>query len=71
MAYTAQKTDPIILNAFTMATVSHLNDGLWRHPRDKTYRYTSVEYWVELARSLETSGFDCLFIADALGPVST
>lgn len=67
MAYTAQKTDPIILNAFTMATISHLNYGLWRHPRDRTYRYTSIEYWVELARSLETSGFDCLFIADALG----
>ncbi|BCI68674.1 N5,N10-methylene tetrahydromethanopterin reductase [Acetobacter aceti] len=69
MSYQAKNQAPIILNAFTMATVSHLNYGLWRHPRDQTYRYTSVEYWVELARSLEQSGFDCLFIADALGQI--
>ncbi|MCE2563700.1 NtaA/DmoA family FMN-dependent monooxygenase [Komagataeibacter sp. FNDCF1] len=50
-----------------MATVSHLNYGLWRHPDDQTYRYTEIEYWVELARSLDEAGFDCLFIADALG----
>ncbi|MBO1326662.1 LLM class flavin-dependent oxidoreductase [Acetobacter sp. TBRC 12305] len=67
MSYTARNTAPIILNAFTMATVSHLNYGLWRHPRDRTHRYTSVEYWVELAQSLDRAGFDCLFIADALG----
>lgn len=67
MPGTAKNKAPIILNAFSMATVSHLNYGLWRHPRDHTHNYTSVAYWVELARSLERSGFDCLFIADALG----
>jgi len=60
---------PILLSAFTMATVSHLNYGLWRHPDDQTHRYTDISYWVELAQFLEKSGFDCVFIADALGMI--
>ena len=59
----------MILNAFTMAAVSHLNYGLWRHPSDRTHRYTEVGYWTGLARLLDAAGFDCLFIADALGPI--
>ena len=59
----------MILNAFTMAAVSHLNYGLWRHPDDRTRRYTEIGYWVELARNLDEAGFDCLFIADALGAI--
>ena len=59
----------MILNAFTMAAVSHLNYGLWRHPEDRTHRYTEIGYWVELARILDEAGFDCLFIADALGAI--
>ncbi len=59
----------MILSAFTMASVSHLNYGLWRHPRDQTHRYKDVAYWVGLARMLDDAGFDCLFIADALGPI--
>jgi len=69
MSHQAKNRAPIILNAFTMATVSHLNYGLWRHPADQTHRYTSVGYWIELARNLDESGFDCLFIADALGQI--
>ena len=57
----------IILNGFTMATVSHLNYGLWRHPADQTHRYKDISYWTELARTLDDAGFDALFIADALG----
>jgi len=60
---------PMLLSAFTMATVSHLNYGLWRHPDDRTHRYTDIAYWTDLARSLEDGGFDCLFIADALGMI--
>jgi long-chain alkane monooxygenase len=59
--------EPIILNAFTMNTVSHLNYGLWRHPDDQTWRYTDVDYWTDLAKLLDEGGFDTLFIADALG----
>jgi FMN-dependent oxidoreductase (nitrilotriacetate monooxygenase family) len=60
-------TRPIILHAFTMNTVSHVNYGLWRHPDDQTWRYNDVDYWTDLATTLDGLGFDCLFIADALG----
>lgn len=58
---------PIILSAFTMAAVSHINYGLWRHPDEQGWRYNDLRYWTELARLLEDNHFDCLFIADALG----
>ncbi|MET2831537.1 LLM class flavin-dependent oxidoreductase [Mesorhizobium shangrilense] len=58
---------PIILNGFTMNAVSHVAYGLWRHPDDQAYRHAELDYWIELARALEDGGFDCLFIADALG----
>src|SRR4051812_49747104 len=60
-------TDPFVLSAFTMSTVSHGNFGLWRHPADETSSYTDIRYWVELAKLLDTGGFDALFIADAVG----
>ncbi|GIF24049.1 FMN-dependent oxidoreductase (nitrilotriacetate monooxygenase family) [Actinoplanes tereljensis] len=59
--------DPLILSAFTMSTVSHGNAGLWRHPADRTSEYTKLSYWTDLARRLDTGGFDLLFIADAVG----
>ncbi|WP_207400551.1 LLM class flavin-dependent oxidoreductase [Actinomadura roseirufa] len=59
--------DPLILSAFTMSTASHSNTGLWRHPDDRTADYTQLSYWVDLARRLDASGFDLLFIADAVG----
>jgi FMN-dependent oxidoreductase (nitrilotriacetate monooxygenase family) len=59
----------LILNGFTMATVGHISPGLWRHPDDGAHAYSSLEYWIELARLLESGGFDALFIADVLGPV--
>jgi long-chain alkane monooxygenase len=60
-------TDPFVLSAFTMSTVSHGNFGLWRHPADQTSNYTDIRYWVELAKLLDSGGFDLLFIADAVG----
>jgi FMN-dependent oxidoreductase (nitrilotriacetate monooxygenase family) len=60
-------TDPFVLAAFTMSTVSHGNFGLWRHPEDQTSRYTDIRYWVALAELLDAGGFDALFIADAVG----
>jgi long-chain alkane monooxygenase len=60
-------TDPFVLSAFTMSTVSHGNFGLWRHPADQTSNYTDIRYWVELAKLLDSGGFDALFIADAVG----
>ena len=58
---------PLILNGFAMDVVGHVSAGLWRHPKDQANRYTSLDYWVSLARILEDGGFDGLFLADALG----
>lgn len=41
--------------------------GIWRHPRDCSLDYNTLEYWTELARLLERGRFDSLFIADILG----
>ncbi|AGT10794.1 NtaA/DmoA family FMN-dependent monooxygenase [Paracoccus aminophilus] len=62
---------PFVLNAFTMNAVSHVAYGLWRHPEDQHYRHTDLDYWQELGRLLDGSGFDNLFIADALGLLDT
>lgn len=67
----AARKKPLLLNAFTMNTVNHVSYGLWRHPADQHYRHTELDYWQELGRLLDGSGFDNLFIADALGLLDT
>lgn len=62
---------PILLNAFTMNAASHVAYGLWRHPEDQHYRHAELDYWQTLGRLLDGSGFDNLFIADALGLLDT
>lgn len=57
----------IILNAFTMNCVGHINHGLWSHPRDRSQDYTRLDYWTSLARTLEGGLFDAVFIADIVG----
>ena len=57
----------IRLNAFDMNCVGHIQQGLWRHPRDRSADYTSLEHWTGLARLLERGLFDGLFLADVLG----
>ncbi|OTG85380.1 LLM class flavin-dependent oxidoreductase [Acinetobacter sp. ANC 4558] len=57
----------IILNAFDMNSVGHINHGLWAHPRDESYRFNQLNYWTELAQTLEKGLFDGLFIADITG----
>ena len=57
----------IRLNAFEMATVGHIQHGMWRHPRDQSSRYAEIGYWTELARLLERGLFDGVFLADVLG----
>lgn len=59
----------LILNGFVMPTVGHLSPGLWQHPDDEAHRYLKLSYWTDLARLLESGGFDALFIADVLGPI--
>ncbi|WP_412461192.1 LLM class flavin-dependent oxidoreductase [Pseudomonas sp. SC11] len=57
----------ILLNAFNMNCVGHINHGLWTHPRDTSTHYKDIEYWTDLARLLERGLFDGLFIADIVG----
>jgi len=57
----------ILLNAFNMNCIGHINHGLWTHPRDTSTRYKTIEYWTELAQLLERGLFDGLFIADIVG----
>ena len=57
----------ILLNAFDMNCVGHQSCGLWRHPRDRSTEYTSMAYWLELARTLERGLFDAIFFADVTG----
>ena len=57
----------ILLNAFDMNCVGHIQQGLWRHPDDQSTRYLDIHYWTELARTLEAALFDGLFLADMVG----
>lgn len=57
----------ILLNAFSMNCVSHINHGLWTHPRDRSIDYRHLSYWTQLARTLERGLFDGLFLADIVG----
>ena len=57
----------IVLNAFDMACVGHVQQGMWTHPRDASTRYNELSYWTDLAKLLERGLFDGLFLADVLG----
>ncbi|HET6305830.1 MAG TPA: LLM class flavin-dependent oxidoreductase [Rhodopila sp.] len=57
----------IRLNAFDMNCIGHQSPGLWTHPADRADTYNTLEYWTNLARTLERGKFDALFLADVLG----
>ncbi|MSP01416.1 MAG: LLM class flavin-dependent oxidoreductase [Acetobacteraceae bacterium] len=57
----------IRLNAFDMNCVGHQSPGLWTHPRDRADSYNTLEYWTDLAQTLERGQFDAIFLADVLG----
>jgi long-chain alkane monooxygenase len=57
----------LILNLFEMNCVSHITHGLWRLPDNNRERHNDIEYWIELARLLESGGFDAVFLADVIG----
>ncbi len=58
---------PIRFNAFDMNCVAHQSPGLWRHPNDRSFAYKDLDYWQDLARTLERGIFDGIFIADVIG----
>ena len=57
----------LVLMGFDMNCVGHIQQGMWRHPRDQSPGYAGLEHWVGLARLLERGLFDGLFLADVLG----
>jgi len=57
----------IRFNAFDMNCVGHQSPGLWKHPRDKSWKYKDLDYWQDLARTLERGIFDGIFVADVIG----
>ncbi len=65
-------TKQILLNAFTQCSICHHSKGQWKHPHDRSsHGYKDVDYWVELAQTLERGCFDALFLADVHGTYAT
>lgn len=60
-------TRQIRFNAFDMNCVGHHAPGLWAHPQDRSFKYKDLDYWQDLARTLERGIFDGIFIADVIG----
>jgi alkanesulfonate monooxygenase SsuD/methylene tetrahydromethanopterin reductase-like flavin-dependent oxidoreductase (luciferase family) len=60
-------TKEIHVNAFDMNCVGHIQQGLWRHPRDQSSSYLDVHYWTDYAKKLEAGLFDGVFFADVVG----
>ncbi|EPE02175.1 xenobiotic compound family [Ophiostoma piceae UAMH 11346] len=61
----------IFLNAFDMSTVGHLSPGQWKNPKDKSATKRKLDYWIELAKTLERGGINALFLADTYGGYDT
>ncbi|WP_256868263.1 LLM class flavin-dependent oxidoreductase [Candidatus Entotheonella palauensis] len=61
----------MLLNAFHMNCVSHIQHGMWVRDDTRQLEYTQLEPWVELAQILEKGRFDALFLADVIGLYDT
>ena len=61
----------MLLNAFSMNCVSHIQQGLWVRDDTRQLEYTQIDPWVELAQILEKGCFDALFLADVVGVYDT
>ncbi|MEV4902869.1 LLM class flavin-dependent oxidoreductase [Citricoccus sp. NPDC055426] len=57
----------ISLNAFEITAPGHQWPGIWRHPESRGHQYNSLDYWVDMAQTLERGKFDAMFIADVAG----
>lgn len=57
----------IRINAFALHSPVHHSPGLWRHPEDRTLGYHRLQYWLDLARTLERGLVDAIFMADSIG----
>ena len=57
----------LLLNAFHMCSPSQQWAGMWTHERDQGLHYTSLDYYVDLARTAERGLLDGIFFADSVG----
>jgi FMN-dependent oxidoreductase (nitrilotriacetate monooxygenase family) len=57
----------ISVNAFYANTPGQNWIGLWSHPRSHAMRYTSLDFWIEVAEIAERGLFDSIFFADTSG----
>jgi alkanesulfonate monooxygenase SsuD/methylene tetrahydromethanopterin reductase-like flavin-dependent oxidoreductase (luciferase family) len=58
----------INLNAFTQCSICPQSKGQWKHPLDRSsIGYRDLDYYAEMARTLERGRFDALFFADIHG----
>ena len=61
----------MLINAFSMNCVSHIQQGLWVRDDTRQLEYNRLDPWVELAQILEKGCFDALFLADVIGLYDT
>jgi hypothetical protein len=58
----------IHLNAFTQCSICPQSKGQWKHPLDRSsVGYRDLDYYAEIARTLERGRFDAFFFADIHG----
>ncbi|NKY45770.1 NtaA/DmoA family FMN-dependent monooxygenase [Nocardia cerradoensis] len=57
----------LLLNAFTMNTVTHVAYGAWRREDTRQTEFHTLDPWIELVTILERGGFDAVFFADVVG----
>jgi alkanesulfonate monooxygenase SsuD/methylene tetrahydromethanopterin reductase-like flavin-dependent oxidoreductase (luciferase family) len=58
----------IHLNAFTQCSICPQSKGQWKHPLDRSsVGHRDLDYYAEMARTLERGRFDALFFADIHG----
>lgn len=57
----------MILNAFTMNCVSHIQQGMWTRGDTRQTEFNSLEPWLELAQVAERGCLDTIFLADVIG----
>jgi FMN-dependent oxidoreductase (nitrilotriacetate monooxygenase family) len=58
----------MLMNGFTQCSPTPQSEGQWKNPRDRSSPgYCDVEFWLEVARTLERGYFDSFFFADIHG----
>lgn len=59
--------EPLRFSAFVMNTTSHILHGAWRAPEARQTDFNSLDYWIDVAKTLEEARFDFIFFADVVG----